>query len=72
MPHFRAVVVHREFQDIDRALLCRESVLMRTKCMFSHWTTSTVQTPVVWLKGDEDWGYDNEVHKQEGAGRARS
>lgn len=69
---FGVIVVHRVFDASGRTLRCRESVLMRTECMFLHWTTSTVQTPVVWLKGDEDWGYDNEVHKQEGAIGAQS
>jgi hypothetical protein len=40
--------------------------------MFMHWSSFAVQTVVVWLKGDEDWGYGNEVYNGEGVQDAPS
>lgn len=46
---FLAAVVHKKFEASIRALRRHESVLMRTKCMFSKWTTCRVKRLFVWL-----------------------
>jgi hypothetical protein len=50
---FLAIVVHKKFEAGIRALRRRESVLMRTKCMFSKWTTCRVKRLFVWLSSSD-------------------
>lgn len=49
---FLATVVHKKFEVGIRALR-HESVLMRTKCMFSKWTTCRVKRLFVWLSSSD-------------------